>query len=203
MAERYVDPFLERMAQQEAQASQSAQAQTQNPEQNDSFFGDLIDSVQRGFYQSIGGDAEAAGQVADSETFKAIGRDLSKRADAQTGTMTPESQQALTQRLFTEDENGDLAMGDGITDWRTWGLQFGTLSGQVLGMVGLGGGVGAVAKGAGKLALRAVAKEAMTKEAQQLVAKSAVKEAIRNGALTDVRAALTLPHQRKKPWTRY
>lgn len=186
MAERYVDPFLESLAQQKAQSQPAPDSG-----QNDGFFGDLIDSVQRGFYQSVGGDAEAAGQIADSDTFKNIGRDLSSRADAQTNSMTPESQQALSQRLFSEDENGDLAMGDGITNWRTWGLQFGSLSGQVLGMVGLGGGVGAVAKGAGKLALRAVAKEAMTKEAQQLVAKSAVKEAIRNGALTDVREALT------------
>ena len=167
MPVNYIDPWEGRVPSLKDSSSSSA---TPAEKQNSGIFGDLIDSVHRGFYQSFGGDAETIGQLADSETFKSIGRDLSRRANAQTATMSAEGQQALSQRLFTEDENGDLALGDGATNWRTWALQFGTLGGQVLGMIGAGGATSAVAKGAGKLALRVVAKGAMTKEAQQLIA---------------------------------
>ena len=61
MAERYVDPFLERMAQQEVQARQV----TTDEDKNSGFFGDFVDAVQQGAYQSAAGDAEAVGQISD------------------------------------------------------------------------------------------------------------------------------------------
>lgn len=186
---QYFDPYLKEQERQQQRQQQAAQAQNQNG----SFFGDLVDAFQRGAYQSFGGDAEAVGQVSDSDAFKQLGQELSRRADAQTQTMTPESQAALSKRIFRDDADSftGVALDEGATDWRTWALQFGALGGQIAGMIGVGGPAGMLAKGAGKLALRGIAKEAITKEAQQLVAKNAVKEAIRNGALEDVRSALT------------
>ena len=190
MTLKYVDPWAARSPSEDQIKSLQQPATSKN--QNSGFFGDFVDAVQQGAYQSAAGDAEAVGQISDSDTFKSIGKALSKGANSQTDTMTRDAKQALSQHIFKDDPDSftGVAFDDGATNWRTWALQFGVLGGQVAGTVATGFGAGTVVKLGAKQVIKSVAKEAITKEAQQLVAKNAVKEAIRNGALDDVRAAL-------------
>ena len=189
MPVNYIDPWEGRVPSLKDSSSSLA---TPAEKQNSGFFGDFVDAVQQGAYQSAAGDAEAVGQISDSDTFKSIGKALAKGANNQTDTMTEDAKQALSQHIFKDDPDSftGVAFDDGATNWRTWALQFGVLGGQVAGTLATGFGAGSVVKAGAKTAIKAFAKEAVTKEAQQLVAKNAVKEAIRNGALDDVRAAL-------------
>ena len=189
MPVNYIDPWEGRVPSlKDSTFSQTAPTE----KQNSGIFGDLVDAVQQGAYQSAAGDAEAVGQISDSDTFKSIGKALAKGANSQTDTMTGDAKQALSQHIFKDDPDSftGVAFDNGATNWRTWALQFGVLAGQVAGTMATGFGAGSVVKAGAKTAIKAFAKEAVTKEAQQLVAKNAVKEAIRNGALDDVRAAL-------------
>ena len=188
MPVNYIDPWEGRVPSLKDSSSSSAT----DEDKNSSSAGDFVDAFQEGMYQSAAGDAEAIGQISDSDTFKSIGKALARGADNQTATMTDEGRQALSQHIFKDDPDSftGVAFDDGATNWRTWALQFGVLGGQVAGTLATGFGAGSVVKAGAKTAIKAFAKEAVTKEAQQLVAKNAVKEAIRNGALDDVRAAL-------------
>lgn len=185
----YIDPWEGRVPSlKDSTFSQTAPTE----KQNSGIFGDFVDAFQQGAYQSAAGDAEAVGQISDSDTFKSIGKELAKGANSQTDTMTVDAKQALSQHIFKDDPDSftGVAFDDGATNWRTWALQFGGLAGQVAGTVATGFGAGTVVKFGAKQVIKSVAKKAITKEAQQLVAKNAVKEAIRNGALDDVRTAL-------------
>ena len=190
MTLKYVDPWAARYPSEDQIKSLQQPATAKN--QNSGIFGDFVDAFQQGAYQSAAGDAEAVGQISDSDTFKSIGKALAKGANNQTDTMTVNAKQALSQHIFKDDPDSftGVAFDDGATNWRTWALQFGALGGQVAGTVATGFGAGTVVKFGAKQVIKSVAKKAITKEARQLVAKNAVKEAIRNGALDDVRTAL-------------
>lgn len=85
--------------------------------------GDSVDAFQRGAYQAGAGlfNFVGADGVADS---------LNRFADEQLTTMSDEGLSALNSEIFTEDEQGRLALGDGATNLRTWWLNIANVAGQ-------------------------------------------------------------------------
>ena len=117
----YIDPWEGRVPSlKDSTFSQTAPTE----KQNSGSFGDFVDAVQQGAYQSAAGDAEAVGQISDSDTFKSIGKALAKGANSQTDTMTGDAKQALSQHIFKDDPDSftGVAFDNGATNWRTWAL---------------------------------------------------------------------------------
>ncbi|MGR5294726.1 PLxRFG domain-containing protein [Vibrio mediterranei] len=150
--------------------------------------GDFVDSVQRGFYQGMAGTAESVNQLTG---FGGGIRDwLNTQADKQISEMSEAGQNALTQEIFTEDENGNLTLGEGALNARTWMNYLGQGIGTIGSFIGTGGAGGAVAKGGAKLLASAVGRKALEnaakKEAAKLGFKGAAKNFVANGAVSVV-----------------
>ena len=149
-------------------------------------FGDFVDSVQRGFYQGMAGTFETADQLTG---FGGGVRDwLNTQADKQISEMSESGQNALTQEIFTEDENGNLTLGEGATNAATWLNYLGQGIGTVGSFIGTGGAGGAVAKGGIKLLASAAGRKALEsaakKEAAKMGFKGKAKDFVANAAIS-------------------
>ncbi|HHQ4697486.1 TPA: LPD38 domain-containing protein [Aeromonas veronii] len=181
-----------------ARYSTQQQAPTDNNEQG--IFSDTVDMFQRGLGQTLGGDLETVGQIADSQGIKDAGRGVSAWADGQLQEVSTPMREAMGKQFFQENaETGAIEAGDAWADPRAWAGNFATVLGQFTGLVGGTKGAGVLAKpvlrGAGKL----LAKDLVEGQARELVAKATVKDAIQAGALDSVRAAyLAAPSEAAK-----
>ncbi|MFM5015334.1 LPD38 domain-containing protein [Aeromonas veronii] len=161
---------------------------------------DGLDMFQRGLGQTLGGDLETVGQIADSQGLKDAGRGVSAWADGQLQEVSTPMREAMGKQFFQENtETGAIEAGDAWADPRAWAGNFATVLGQFTGLVGGTKGAGVLAKpvlrGAGKL----LAKDLVEGQARELVAKATVKDAIQAGALDSVRAAyLAAPSEAAK-----
>lgn len=161
---------------------------------------DGLDMFQRGLGQTLGGDLETVGQIADSQGLKDAGRGVSAWADGQLQEVSAPMREAMGKQFFQENaETGAIEAGDAWADPRAWAGNFATVLGQFTGLVGGTKGAGVLAKpvlrGAGKL----LAKDLVEGQARELVAKATVKDAIQAGALDSVRAAyLAAPSEAAK-----
>ncbi|MFQ2095540.1 LPD38 domain-containing protein [Aeromonas veronii] len=161
---------------------------------------DGIDMFQRGLGQTLGGDLETVGQIADSQGIKDAGRGVSAWADSQLQEVSTPMREAMSKQFFQENtDTGAIEAGDAWADPRAWAGNFATVLGQFTGLVGGTKGAGVLAKpvlrGAGKL----LAKDLVEGQARELVAKATVKDAIQAGALDSVRAAyLAAPSEAAK-----
>ncbi|QJT28377.1 PLxRFG domain-containing protein [Aeromonas media] len=167
---------------------------TQQPEPTESneqgIIGDAVDMFQRGLGQTLGGDLETVGQLADSQGIKDAGRGVSEWADGQLQEASTPMREAMGKQFFEENvETGAIEAGDAWSDPRSWAGNFATVLGQFTGLVGGTKGAGLIARpalrGAGKL----LAKDLVEGQARELVAKATVKDAIQAGALDSVKAA--------------
>ncbi|AUY11179.1 LPD38 domain-containing protein [Aeromonas sp. ASNIH2] len=164
--------------------------QAVEPADDQGIFGDVVDMFQRGLGQTLGGDLETVGQLADSQGIKDAGRGVSAWADGQLQEASTPMREAMGKQFFQENaETGAIEAGDAWSDPRSWAGNFATVLGQFTGLVGGTKGAGLIAKpalrGAGKL----LAKDLVEGQARELVAKATVKDAIQAGALDSVKAA--------------
>ncbi|MFM5045733.1 LPD38 domain-containing protein [Aeromonas veronii] len=173
-----------------ARARYSTQQQAPTDTNEQGIFSDTVDMFQRGLGQTLGGDLETVGQIADSQELKDAGRGVSAWADGQLQEVSTPMREAMGKQFFQENtETGAIEAGDAWADPRAWAGNFATVLGQFTGLVGGTKGAGVLAKpvlrGAGKL----LAKDLVEGQARELVAKATVKDAIQAGALDSVRAA--------------
>ncbi|MFM5873891.1 LPD38 domain-containing protein [Aeromonas veronii] len=159
-----------------ARARYSTQQQAPTDTNEQGIFSDTVDMFQRGLGQTLGGDLETVGQIADSQGIKDAGRGVSAWADSQLQEVSTPMREAMGKQFVVENEDGSIGAGDAWGDWRAWAGQGATIAGQIGAMV-FG------TKGAGLVA-RPVARKAAS-----LVIKDTVKESIKGGALNSVRAA--------------
>lgn len=150
--------------------------------------GDFVDSVQRGFYQGMAGTFESVDQLTG---FGGGIRDwLNTQADKQISEMSEAGQNALTQQIFDEDENGNLTFGEGALNGRAWLNYLGQGVGTIGSFIGTGGAGGTLAKGGVKLLATAAGKQALknaaVKEAAKLGFKGKAKDIVANGAVSVV-----------------
>ncbi|MFB2850252.1 LPD38 domain-containing protein [Aeromonas veronii] len=161
---------------------------------------DGLDMFQRGLGQTLGGDLETVGQIADSQGIKDAGRGVSAWADDQLQEVSTPMREAMGKQFFQENtETGAIEAGDAWSDPRAYWGNFMNVMGQFTGLVGGTKGAGVLAKpvlrGAGKL----LAKDLVEGQARELVAKATVKDAIQSGALDATRAAyLAAPSEAAK-----
>ncbi|SIR40615.1 hypothetical protein SAMN05880558_11346 [Aeromonas sp. RU39B] len=166
------------------------QSQTQPEEQNT--FYDAVDLVQRGAAQTLGGDLETVGQLADSQGIKDAGRGISAWGDSQLQQVSTPMREAMGKQFFQEDKDtGAIEAGDAWGDWRAWVGQGANVLGQIGAMVVGTKGAGMAARPVARGVATAFAKDLVAGKAKDLVVKQTVKEALQNGALEPVRAALT------------
>ncbi|WP_279458755.1 hypothetical protein [Aeromonas veronii] len=183
-----------------ARARYSTQQQAPTDTNEQGIFSDTVDMFQRGLGQTLGGDLETVGQIADSQGLKDAGRGVSAWADGQLQEVSTPMREAMGKQFFQENaETGAIEAGDAWADPRAWAGNFATVLGQFTGLVGGTKGAGVLAKpvlrGAGKL----LAKDLVEGQARELVAKATVKDAIQAGALDSVRAAyLAAPSEAAK-----
>ncbi|HHQ4795983.1 LPD38 domain-containing protein [Aeromonas veronii] len=183
-----------------ARARYSTQQQAPTDTNEQGIFSDTVDMFQRGLGQTLGGDLETVGQIADSQGIKDAGRGVSAWADGQLQEVSTPMREAMGKQFFQENaETGAIEAGDAWADPRAWAGNFATVLGQFTGLVGGTKGAGVLAKpvlrGAGKL----LAKDLVEGQARELVAKATVKDAIQAGALDSVRAAyLAAPSEAAK-----
>lgn len=181
-----------------ARYSTQQQAPTDNNEQG--IFSDTVDMFQRGLGQTLGGDLETVGQIADSQWIKDAGRGVSAWADGQLQEVSPPMREAMGKQFFQENaDTGAIEAGDAWADPRAWAGNFSSVLGQFVGLVGGTKGAGLLARpalrGAGKL----LAKDLVEGKAREMVAKATVKDAIQSGALDATRAAyLAAPSEAAK-----
>ncbi|WP_236372151.1 LPD38 domain-containing protein [Aeromonas veronii] len=173
-----------------ARARYSTQQQAPTDTNEQGIFSDTVDMFQRGLGQTLGGDLETVGQIADSQGIKDAGRGVSAWADSQLQEVSTPMREAMSKQFFQENtDTGAIEAGDAWADPRAWAGNFATVLGQFTGLVGGTKGAGVLAKpvlrGAGKL----LAKDLVEGQARELVAKATVKDAIQAGALDSVRAA--------------
>ncbi|MFB0774324.1 LPD38 domain-containing protein [Aeromonas salmonicida] len=173
-----------------ARARYSTQQQAPDESSEQGIFGDTVDMFQRGLGQTLGGDLETVGQIADSQGIKDAGRGVSAWADGQLQEASAPMREAMGKQFFEENvETGAIEAGDAWSDPRSWAGNFATVLGQFTGLVGGTKGAGLIARpalrGAGKL----LAKDLVEGQARELVAKATVKDAIQAGALDSVKAA--------------
>ncbi|GLO63015.1 hypothetical protein MACH09_35230 [Vibrio sp. MACH09] len=135
--------------------------------------GDFIDSVQRGWYQGIAGDAETINQLTGSG--EGVRNFLMDRANSQINEMSEEGQNSLTQGIFSQDENGSLTLGEGAGNIRTWVNYMGQGVGTVASFLTTGLGVGSIAKVGVKTGVKMLGKQ-VSKEALEASAKRKAAE---------------------------
>ncbi|MFL0806741.1 MAG: hypothetical protein K6L60_05590 [Oceanobacter sp.] len=137
---------------------------------NQGFMGDMVDATQHGLGQTIAGLAEAGHQLTGLESLRDASLGANDWAKGQIDQMSASGQESFRKEIFTEDESGDLRLGDGAGDIDTWLLQLGSLAGQVVPQVALGGGAASLG----------------VKAASRIVAKSAARKAVAQGASKEV-----------------
>ncbi|MBY6105037.1 PLxRFG domain-containing protein [Ferrimonas balearica] len=176
---------------------------TMEPEEEEQgILADIVDAAQHGGYGAIGSVADL------SEQLFGVGGGFRKWADerraVQIGEMSSAGREAFGKEMFTEDEEGDLTAGEGLTDWRTWALQVGDLAGQMAATMVPGAGMASgatkaykAAKGvsgfARDFATRQAARRGITDPtARQAFIDTAVKRAERYAAKGDTGKAAVI-----------
>ena len=114
------------------------------PDNNQGFMGDMVDATQHGLGQAAAGLAEAGHQLTGFESLRDASIGASEWAGSQIDQMSAAGRESFQKEIFTEDGSGDLSFGDGASDINTWLLQLGSLAGQMVPQVAMGGGVGAL-----------------------------------------------------------
>jgi|GEM_PF-1445976 len=88
-------------------------------------FGDVVDSVQAGAASGLGG-------IFDFVGASGLAKSLYGLADDQYSQMSQRGQDSMAKSIFTNDENGDIALGEGATDLDTWLLGMANVAGQFI-----------------------------------------------------------------------
>lgn len=103
-------------------------------------------------------------------------RDLSQSvSESLIDNMTPDGQAALNRSLFTENENGRLALGDGASDIDVWAMKIAQGLGSLAGTVLPGGAAGAAAR----VTLgRAITNNMMKRGLSEVAAKQVADKAV-------------------------
>ncbi len=165
---------IERRSQIARQRGEAAQTEKQ-PDNGQGFGGDMVDAAQYGLGQAVAGTAETVHQLTGSETAAGIRAGAQAWSESQVDQMSPEGREAFTAPIFESDEHGmGVQAGSGATNWKSWTLQATSLAGQIVPQV-LGGS--GLAKGGLTLA-------------GKVVARSAMKKAVANGATKSEAVAL-------------
>lgn len=103
-------------------------------------FGDSVDAFQAGALSAVGGILDFAGAKGFAKNFYGW-------ADDQYNQMSDAGRESIGKEIFTTDENGNFAFGDGASDLDTWLLGFANMAGQFLPTAIPGAGAaGAVAR---------------------------------------------------------
>lgn len=87
-------------------------------------FGDVVDAFQSGAASGLGG-------IFDFVGAKGVARSLYDIAGEQNQQMSQRGQEAMAKPMFGEDEYGDIALGEGMTDLDTWLLNMASVAGQM------------------------------------------------------------------------
>ncbi|MGL6407486.1 hypothetical protein ACSZM7_16025 [Aeromonas veronii] len=120
-----------------ARARYSTQQQAPTDTNEQGIFSDTVDMFQRGLGQTLGGDLETVGQIADSQGLKDAGRGVSAWADGQLQEVSTPMREAMGKQFFQENaETGAIEAGDAWADPRAWAGNFATVLGQFTGLVG-------------------------------------------------------------------
>ncbi|EKO3628978.1 hypothetical protein M3926_003079 [Vibrio metschnikovii] len=118
--------------------------QRQEPENLDVSFMDAVKAVGSGAASMFAGVGELGHQTIG---VGAGLRDISQSiSESLIDSMTPDGQTALNRSLFTENENGRLALGDGASDIDVWAMKIAQGLGSLAGTVLPGGAAGAAAR---------------------------------------------------------
>ncbi|WP_332399316.1 hypothetical protein [Vibrio metschnikovii] len=118
--------------------------QRQEPENLDVSFMDAVKAVGSGAASMFAGVGELGHQTIG---VGAGLRDISQSiSEGLIDSMTPDGQTALNRSLFTENENGRLALGDGASDIDVWAMKIAQGLGSLAGTVLPGGAAGAAAR---------------------------------------------------------
>lgn len=152
-------------------ASQGAASVNDNGQ---GIIGDVVDTFQHGAYKGVAGISETLGL--DSVKEWAL-----EGAQDNRDSLSVDSRNALQKEFVSTGANGELELGDGFTDWRTWVLTTADMIGMNADLL-IGGG--AVNKGF--TALTKIAKFARGKALKQgapaAIAEKLAQEATRNYA---------------------
>ncbi|MBY6093866.1 PLxRFG domain-containing protein [Ferrimonas balearica] len=138
------------------------------------FIADLVDAAQYGAIGNLGSTFEL------TDALFGVGGGLRDWAtdwqDAQLEEMSLEGRQAMMGELFGEDEQGDLTFGEDADNWKAWAMQFGSLAGQAISMIGAGNaGISIGLRGAGRIAQH-MAKKKLTEKAGTRLTKEKIDE---------------------------
>ncbi|WP_429169028.1 LPD38 domain-containing protein [Aeromonas rivipollensis] len=159
------------------------------PTSDQGVIGDTVDMFQRGVGQTFGGDAEALGQLTDSQTIKDAGRAISDWGEGQMQEVSPEMRAAMGKQFVVENPDGSISAGEAWADPRAYWGNFATVLGQFAGLIGGTKGAGVVAKPLIRGMANRLATDLVEGEAKRLVAKATVKDALKSGTMDSVRAA--------------
>jgi N12 class adenine-specific DNA methylase len=108
--------------------------------------GDVVDTVQHGMYKGVAGVGESLGL----ESVRDWGQ---KGAQENRNSLSRTAKESLSKEFVSEDEQGNLIAGEGLTDWRTWALTTADMIGMNADLM-VGGGAFKV----GGMALTKIAK---------------------------------------------
>lgn len=112
--------------------------QVQPPQNEPGFSGNLGRAAGSGALSAVGGIFDFAG--ADG-----IARQFYGWSDDARQSMSAEAQADMAKSFFKEDEQGDVALGEGFTDLDTWLLTMANVAGQAVPTMIPGAGIGSVA----------------------------------------------------------
>ncbi|EJL6905267.1 PLxRFG domain-containing protein [Vibrio cholerae] len=152
------------------------------PQRNyDVTLGDTAKAVGSGALRSLAGLGEL------SENFLGVGesfRDLmSSGSDALQESMTQDGRDALSSRLFEENENGNPTFAEGAADIDVWAMKIADGLGSLAANFAGGGFAGAGAKVALRTTItKSMLKKGMTEKAAQAVADKAISRMASTGA---------------------
>lgn len=104
----------------------------EKPENEQGLFLDSVDSFQAGALSGMGGMFDFVGA-------EGMAKSLYDWSDDQQKTMSESGKKALSKQFVVEDENGDIALGEGAKDLDTWILTMANVAGQFAGTAVPGG----------------------------------------------------------------
>jgi hypothetical protein len=132
---------------------------------NTSTIGDAVDEFQFGLLDEAAGTAEFAGA-------ESVAGGLRGWRDQQKDTMSYDWLEARERELLGEDAEGNLTLGEGFSDPKTWAAHGSKMLGQMGGIAAGGGAVAAPIKaGAKHLLKRGATRSGMTTEGAEALAK--------------------------------